>query len=179
MRTLLLCALLIASAGCNSYQLRKPDVPPLDAFGGVAGDLAQVCVMRPHWVAWAVTAEVRDNGELVGATRGDTYFCYLVRPGHHRIESETVDATERAELDAAPGGRYWLHQIVDNYVAVVRTRLQWVDEAAARGLVEKCGYRVLAGVPGDERIPSGEPVASEHSDVVVQTRSNSIGLRRR
>jgi hypothetical protein len=159
MRTLLLCALLFG-AGCYSYQLRKPAVTPLEAFGPVASDLAEVCVMRPHWIAWAVTAAVRDNGQLVGATRGDTYFCYLVRPGHHQIESETVDMTERAELDAAPGRRYWLHQLVDNYIAVVRTRLAWVDEPAARELIAKCGYRELSGVPGQERLPSGDPIAS-------------------
>src|SRR6476659_7991005 len=113
---MLLCLL---ASGCYSYRLRKPDVVPLEAFGALPGDEAQVCVMRPHWIAGPVTAVVRDNREVVGATRGPTYFCYRVRPGHHLIESE-ADLVEDAELMAQPGGRYYLHQIVDNIMGVVR-----------------------------------------------------------
>jgi hypothetical protein len=42
-------------------------------------------VLRPQWIAAAVTAPVHDNGRLVGATRGPTYFCYAAQPGHHVI----------------------------------------------------------------------------------------------
>jgi hypothetical protein len=155
-----LALLAVLAAGCSGYALRKPIVLPLEPFGGVASDLAQICVMRPHWVAWAVTAVVRDNGELVGATRGDTYFCYMVEPGRHSIVSATEDGSDEAMLEAHAGVRYYLHQRIENYIAVVRTRLSWVDETEARRLVAKCGYREIAGVPGKESIPNGAPVAS-------------------
>jgi hypothetical protein len=152
----MLCSLVLAMSGCYSYELRKPAQPPIDAFGPVA-DGGQICVLRPHWNASAVTAIVHDNGQLVGATRGPTYFCYAAAPGHHAVESK-ADTTERADVDVAPGGRYYLHQIVDNIFGVVRTRLAWLREDEAALLVDKCGYRELVAVPGSERLPTGGPV---------------------
>jgi hypothetical protein len=148
-----------AVAGCDSYALRKPTIVPVHAFGAVPAHHAQVCVVRPHWMAWTVTAVVRDNDVLVGATRGPTYFCYRIRPGRHRITSR-ADTTEAAVLVAAPGRRYYLHQNVDNLFGVVRTRLAWVDETRAHSLVVRCGYRELAEVPGSERLPDATPVAA-------------------
>lgn len=159
MHSLLAIALLLQVTGCYSYGLRKPEPVPLEAFGLVPADEAQVCVVRPHWIAAAVTAVVRDNGQVVGATRGPTYFCYRVWPGQHVITSE-ADLTEETVLEARPGGRYFLHQIVDNIVGVVRTRPAWVDEKEAGQLVDRCGYRELTSVPGRERLPDGTPVAA-------------------
>jgi hypothetical protein len=147
---------LLFLGGCYSYGLRTPDAPPVDAFGAVA-DAGQVCVLRPHWLASAVTAVVRDNDRLVGATRGPSYFCYAVQPGHHVIQSR-ADATELAELEVRAGDHYYLHQIVDNLFGFVRTRLAWIDEGEARRLIAKCGYRELVSVPGDERLPSSDAV---------------------
>jgi hypothetical protein len=150
-----LCSAVLLLGGCYSYGLRKPDPPPIDAFGPVTA-VGQVCVLRPHWIASAVTAVVHDNGELVGATRGPTYFCYRAQPGRHVITSK-ADSVEQATVEVAPGKHYYLHQIVDNIGGWVRTRLAWIDDLEAQRLVPKCGYRVLVSVPGDERLPSEEP----------------------
>ena len=156
-RPWLLAVLLLG--GCYSYGLQKPDTPPVDAFGAV-GDAARICVLRPHVSALAVTAVVHDNDTLVGATRGPTYFCYATQPGRHVITSK-ADTVEQATIDAEPGRRYFLHQIVDNIFGVVRTRLAWVDEGEAARLIGDCGYRVLVSVPGNERLPTGAPVPAE------------------
>jgi hypothetical protein len=100
---------------------------------------------------------VQDNGQLVGATRGPTYFCYRVQPGRHVITSK-ADSVETATIEVEIGKRYYLHQIVDNIAGWVRTRLVWIDDAEAQRLIPKCGYRVLYSVPGNERLPSSEPV---------------------
>ncbi|HEX9101965.1 MAG TPA: hypothetical protein VF997_07170 [Polyangia bacterium] len=152
----LTCGAALLLGGCYSYGLRKPDTPPVDAFAEVDG-VGEICVLRPHWSAAAVTAVVHDDGQLVGATRGPTYFCYAAEPGHHFIDSK-ADTVEDATVDVEPGKRYYLHQIVDNIFGVVRTRLAWVTEDEARPLIAKCGYRVLVSVRGDERLPSGAPV---------------------
>jgi hypothetical protein len=142
--------------GCYSYGLRKPDAPPLDAFAATA-DAGRICVLRPQWIAAAVTAPVHDNGRLVGATRGPTYFCYAAQPGHHVITSK-ADTVEEAMLDVEAGKRYYLRQIVDNMFGVVRTRLAWIDDGEARTLIDKCGYRVIVSVPGDEQLPTDAPI---------------------
>ncbi len=156
MRALLVCGAALLVGGCYSYGLRKPATPPVDAFAALDG-VGQICVMRPHWHAAAVTAVVHDDGQLVGATRGPTYFCYAAEPGHHVIDSK-ADTDEDATVDVEPGKRYYLHQIVDNIFGVVRTRLAWVTEDEAHRLIARCGYRVLTSVPGDERLPSPAPV---------------------
>jgi hypothetical protein len=143
-------------SGCYSYGLRKPDTPPIDAFGAVQ-DVGRICVLRPHWNAAAITAVVHDNGQLVGATRGPTYFCFAAQAGYHVIQSK-ADSVEQATAQIEAGKRYYLHQIVDNIFGVVRTRLAWIDENEARNLIAKCGYRVLVSVPGSERLPSDAPV---------------------
>jgi hypothetical protein len=164
-----LCSLpLLASclvfAGCSSYSLAAPKVPPAAAFGPARTDVATVCVIRPsHW-AVAVTFVVHDDDQLVGATRGESYFCYFARPGEHRIASSTADPTDRdghATLTAVAGGRYWLHQDFDNVFGSITDKLQWVDEARARQLLDdgSCDYKVLDGVPGEERLPGAVPIA--------------------
>lgn len=159
MRTWVLAASSLALLdGCYSYGLRAPDAPPLDAFAAVAAaDAGRICVLRPQWIAAAVTAPVHDNGRLVGTTRGPTYFCYAAQPGHHVIVSK-ADTVEQAVVDVEPGRRYYLRQIVDNIFGVVRTRLAWIDDGEARRLIGKCGYRVVVSVPGDEQLPTDAPV---------------------
>jgi hypothetical protein len=159
MRKTLLAIAMLCASGCYSYQLRKPSPLPVEPFGLVPDDASEICVVRPHWIAAAVTAVVHDNQVLVGATRGPTYFCYFADPGRHVIVSR-ADGTQEATLEAAPGRRYYLHQIVDNIAGWVRTRLAWVDEAEARPFVEKCGYRIIVAVPGDQKLPDGANVPS-------------------
>src|SRR5215472_7310947 len=105
---------LLTATGCSAYSLASPQVPPIPAFGPVARtDVATVCVVRPSHFALAVTFVVHDNGQLVGATRGESYFCYEAEPGKHRVESSTGDPLDKAGsavLAAETGRRYWLHQ---------------------------------------------------------------------
>jgi hypothetical protein len=164
-----ICSLpLLASAvlfgGCSSYSLSTPQTPPVDAFGPARTDVATVCVIRPsHW-AVAVTFVVHDDEQLVGATRGESYFCYFAQPGEHSILSSTGDPTDRdgrATLTAGAGRRYWLLQSYDNVFGSITDKLAWVDEASARQLLEDgaCDYRVLDGVPSEEKLSGPVPIA--------------------
>jgi hypothetical protein len=169
MKTLWATAASIAFAAlffaCSSYSLTELKAPPGQAFGpDVRTDVAVVCVVRPSHVAVAVTFLVRDNGQLVGATRAESYFCYEAEPGEHAIVSSTGDSLDKdgtAHLSAVAGRRYWLHQDFDNILGVIIDKLQWVDEARWRELVEDnaCGYKVVSGVPGNEAIPGEVPLA--------------------
>jgi hypothetical protein len=169
MKTPLAAAAAIAVAapliGCSSYSLTELKAPPAHAFGPeVRTDVAVVCVVRPSHFAVAVTFVLHDNGQLVGATRAESYFCYEAEPGEHAIVSSTGDSIDRdgtAHLSAVAGHRYWLHQDFDNFFGVVANRLQWVSEPRWRDLVEgnACEYKVLSGVPGNESLPDQLPLA--------------------
>jgi hypothetical protein len=145
-------------AGCTPWKLAEPARAPLDPMGAPPPGLAQVCVARSSAVASAVTFPVRDNGVVVGATRGPGHFCYLSDPGRHVIHIE-ADEVETASLDAAPGGRYYLLQEVENILGYVRCSAVWVDESVAREAIASTSYTVLVGVPGEERLPGPVPRA--------------------
>lgn len=136
MRALVLAGL--ALAGCA----RAATTPP-------PRDVAQVCVLRPDPAAAATTMEVRDNGRLVGATRGSTYVCWLAAPGEHQITS-IDDDTGPTLLHARTGARYWLHQEISTLAGDLHAHLDFVDEPAALEMLERIDTRVLLSVRGHE-----------------------------
>ena len=75
-------ALLLA---CAPYEIVQTPSPPVELAGAPQGNMGKICVVRPQARALSYPAEVRDNGNLVGATRGQSYFCYLAEPGAHRL----------------------------------------------------------------------------------------------
>lgn len=156
-RILLLMACL-ALAGCTSWKLGAPSATALRPDSPHPPSLAKVCVIRTAVVAIAVTFPTRDNGALVGATSGPTYFCYLAEPGEHEIVIE-ADEIESARLVAEAGKSYFLKQEVDFLFGYVKCRAVWVIEDEARGLVRASYPGVLVGVPGSETLPTDPPYA--------------------
>jgi hypothetical protein len=150
---------LLVGVGCSSYRLAEPRTVPIEAFGAPPQAMAQVCVFRPSNMALAVTFVVKDNGKLVGATRGPTYFCYFATPGAHTITSDSEDDVMAAQLDAKAGQRYFLEQGVDNVFGFVKSPLTWVEASEAREHLGLCDYNVLVGVPGKDALPGAAPIA--------------------
>jgi len=150
--------LLLASAGCTSWKLSPASAPRVYPTSPVPASAAKICVVRTAVIGFAVTFPTRDNGALVGATRGETYFCYLAEPGLHEITIE-ADEVEHAALSAEAGKSYFLKQEVDNIFGYVKCRAVWVGDAAAIGLFDAADHKVLTGVPGAERLPADPPFA--------------------
>jgi hypothetical protein len=158
MRKLLLVALAIAS-GCSGYKLARPAAPPIDAFGTPPGANAEVCVLRPHVLGAADLYVVRDNDQLVGATRGPSYFCYFAAPGRHLVTSEG-DALIKTELLTATGHRYYVQQSITPAMnGAVSVALAWLDEATAVRLLAGLQYAQLVSVPRDEQLPGAKSIA--------------------
>lgn len=157
---------LLTATGCSPYSFAQPKVPPIAPFGPVARtDVATVCVVRPSHFALLVTFLVRDDGQLVGATRGESYFCYLAQPGAHEIVSttgDTVDEEGTLRFVAEAGRRYWLHQDYDNDFGSITPRLLFITESRAHDFVEDdaCDYKTLTAGPGTEGLPPPAPVAA-------------------
>jgi hypothetical protein len=156
----LLCALLLAA--CSPYSIGGPTTPAISAFGSARADAGTICVIRSSTWARAVTFVVHDNQTIVGATKGDSYFCYEAEPGAHEIVSQTFDSTDqpgRMHAVIAAGARYWLLQDHENHFGSVTSKLAWIDAVRARELVAGCEYRVLTEVPGHEQVPPPVPYA--------------------
>jgi hypothetical protein len=147
-------ALLI---GCSSYGLSTSENPAISPFSPAA-DLAKVCVIRSGFPAPLYTTVVHDDGVLVGATRDDTYFCYLAEPGKHVIVSDGAFGTRKANLVAQAGQRYYLKQ--SWLIPAVRGHaVSWIGEGAALGEVQYAEYARLTEVPGSEALPEGIALA--------------------
>jgi hypothetical protein len=150
-------ALALTGTACQSYTLAEPSTP-LQPWAPAPGGLATVCVVRTSVLALAVAFPTRDNGKLVGATRGPSRFCYYAEPGEHEIVVES-DSTAKAHLVAAPEGRYFLKLEVDGLGSSVRGRAVWVTEDVAREDFDSSIYQVLVDVPGSETLPGEVPIA--------------------
>ncbi len=127
-------------------------------LGAAPSGVARVCVLRPERSSPDVTMRVEDNGRLVGATRGGSYFCYLAAPGPHQITS-VDDDTGPTLLTARAGGRYFLHQEVAMLEEDLHAHLTFVDDLVARELLEACEVRVHVSVPGHDDNPRAQPIA--------------------
>jgi hypothetical protein len=125
---------------------RSPSALAEQELGPIPSGFARVCVIRPSLVGSAITMELRDNGRLVGATRGGTYACWLAPPGEHQITS-IDDDTGPTLLSARADGDYWLHQDVTK-LAHLHAHLDWVDARTAENLIERCSGRVRVNVSG-------------------------------
>jgi hypothetical protein len=164
MHRTLIPTLLLLSA-CTAYSVSNVARGPLDAAAPPPAGLGMICVLRPHSMAAAVPAVVRDNAQLVGGTRGAGHFCYLVQPGEHVIKIEAGDDIDRqvgtlnedhATVTVAPGTRHYLHETLGSLYGP--TGLQWVDEATGLKMASDCPYALLTAVPGKELLPTSNPV---------------------
>jgi hypothetical protein len=146
---------------CSSYKLAQP-ATALTPFGATPPSLARICVIRSSVLAQAVTYVSRDNGVLVGATRGPTFFCYLAAPGPHTHAVECDNDEEIARVDVVAGKSYYLKQ----NVGLMGCGVEWVAEEEARESMDRSSYEVLVGVPDGEKlppnpatVPAGAPIA--------------------
>ncbi|MBI4951614.1 MAG: hypothetical protein HY908_06245 [Myxococcales bacterium] len=156
--TALARALVLAAslAGCSGYSVAtSPTAPPHDAFQRAPMSSGQVCVFRPASIGAALTIPVRDNGVVVGATQGPSYFCYLAGPGAHGLTVEVSDALPLG-LWVDAGHRYF----VEHQINVGEDRLVPVGEPRARELLQSCDYATVVGAPKGQPLPPAVPLVA-------------------
>jgi hypothetical protein len=149
-----------ASAACEGPETQG--ATSTTASYPLSGGVARVCAIRAGAMARNVTMPLRDNGQLVGATRGATYVCWLAAAGEHQITS-VDDDTGPTLLQARAGGRYWLQQDVTELEGAVHAHLDWVDDTTAADLIDACEHRVRVAVPGHEDEPGAMTIAPAKS----------------
>lgn len=157
-RLLFAAALSLVCASCTSWKLAEPPAAAVSPAGPVPPGVARVCVVRTSVLALAVPFPTRDDDVLVGATRGQSYFCYVAQPGEHEITVE-ADEMEHARLTAQAGANYVLKEEVDNIFGYVKARAVWIRPEQAEDLFSSADHRVLVGVPGSEKLPPDVPFA--------------------
>jgi hypothetical protein len=145
------------ATGCLGYQLESTTTAP-SAFSRPSEKSGKICVFRPHGLGTSVVAPVSDNGAIVGATEGSSYFCYLAEPGSHRIRTGDApplvfDVEEHREYYVA----HDLNVGKDGLIRITRESAHqlssWcnnmvVERAPASVSVLKTGMVARAGTPG-------------------------------
>lgn len=150
-------AVALSGAACSSYRIAEPRGEVLHPFAPIPGDFARVCMIRTSRMAQAVTFLSLDNGAVVGATKGPTFFCYKAEPGEHVLRIEADDPVT-LKLHAEGGKSYYLHEKVP-FALMLRCDPQWVSEPVARELVEDSTYEVLMETPSRDQSPGAIPFA--------------------
>lgn len=156
-QSLLVTALCSTSVGCTSYELQTHFPAPQLPIGPPG--TGQICVLRPHQVAALVPAIVKDNGTLVGMTKGPSYFCYLAAPGYHLLSTFYGDDIDHrlgtgAQKDlmvlVPPSGRVFVHHDVS---AILSLSVAVLSEADASAKIAGCYYVTLSSVPSGGILP--------------------------
>jgi hypothetical protein len=144
-RTTLLA--LLACTGCTGYGVSVAKSPPVAAFAPPPDGSATVCVFRPHGLGMSVITPVTDNGQLVGGTETQGYFCYLADPGQHQVRVDDAPPIAfRVEAGDSLYFRHEFHRGPDKLVPI--------DRAAASDLAKQCDYMVLDEAPEGRRAPA-------------------------
>jgi hypothetical protein len=151
----MLQALVFAAfvGGCSLHRLGAPGAAAADRASAFDARLAKVCVARTSVLAPNVALSTRDNGRLVGATKGGTHFCYLAEPGLHEItivaEHPTglpLQPVERIERTFEAGETYVLRQDVLLLPGVVACHAAFV-RLEADALLRRTAHEVLREGP--------------------------------
>lgn len=132
------CALLV---GCSGYRMERAAAPSLALAASSSGQ-ANICVFRPHGLGTSVVSPVSDNGVLVGATEGSSYFCYLAEPGKHQIK--TADAPKLSLEVVAQRDYYLAHDLNVGPDTLVR-----ITRQSAQQLTAWCGSMQVGSAPKD------------------------------
>jgi hypothetical protein len=146
-RWVLLGACALACGG-KGLVVNEDATPPLDPEAPPSPDKSKVCVLRPTPTEGSTVHAVRDNGALVGGTRGASHFCYLAEPGEHTIR---IDPAEPINLTAKAGRLFYLHEEVTEVMGTVVSKLAWMEEAEAKSLITSTKYVVVVSAPNGEQ----------------------------
>jgi hypothetical protein len=153
-----IAAISALTTGCSSYAVATSETPVVAPFTATTSD-AKVCVVRGGALpAPLFTTVVYDNGKLVGATKDETYFCYLAEPGKHVIVSDGTYGSRTAFLMAQAGRRYYLKQVW-LFPGVRGHALSWIDEAVVQSEIQDDQYALVTEVPANEALPGEQPFA--------------------
>lgn len=128
--------------GCGAFAVSPAPMPDLP----IPESASKVCVIRRGSEGSLNTYPVRDNAIVVGATVGESCFCYLAAVGHHDLEART-DGFDTLALDAKAGKEYYVLQTTKVALGIVRSRLEIIDADAGKAALGKCQYSVLTQVP--------------------------------
>lgn len=155
------CALYLSGCAATGPEFKNIIEP--------SADKSQIYIYRP----WAFTAggvglPIMHNGEqLPHLLHNKGYLHYLAEAGRHEIHVNANGLIDRKlQFDSEPGETYFVRLTVQNYFAVMGTRLSLVDKDVA--IKEIGGYRL--STTGNSIKPSIQELAPIMGDTAKATK---------
>jgi len=124
-------------------------------MGQPTEDMALVYVMRPAKLGAAIKTWAFYDDEFIGVSRSSGYSFALVPPGEHVFWSK-AENTSALNVEVKAGETYYFKQKIVPGLGKARVKMELIDEAKAKKILEKCSHVV----PTDEGRQRAVEIAS-------------------
>lgn len=136
MRGIMVALILWTLAGCGHFLTTQDySLQPYQGISPHESDKATVVFLWPDRRYGAATLAVQENGTIIGALQGGTYFSQAVTPGSYTfaVDSGLMDKSrEQVSLTATPGRSYFISYTSGGYYVVAKLDLISEDVALAQ-----------------------------------------------
>jgi hypothetical protein len=156
-RRFAMLGLVLVAAGCASVPKAPAEHDALAKEFRPTPGKANVYVFRDELIGAAVKMTVALDGVLLGDTAAKTFLVATVAPGPHALVSK-AENDARLDFTAEPGKNVYVWQEVKMGFMWARTRLELVDEAAAKPRILECSLAESALAPAPAAAPAAPAV---------------------
>lgn len=136
MRGILVALILLTLAGCGHFLTTQDySIQPYQGITPPQSDTATVVFLWPNRRNGAATLAVQENGAIIGALQGGTYFSQAVTPGQHTfaVDSGLMEKSrEQVSLTAISGRTYFISYTSGGFYVVAKLDLVSEDVALAQ-----------------------------------------------
>ncbi|MGR6034261.1 MAG: DUF2846 domain-containing protein [Candidatus Nitrosoglobus sp.] len=121
----------VPMAPAKEDTLRKEFVTP-------SKDTASLYIYRDSKLGGALKKTISIDGQIIGETAPMTYFYRAIKPGVHRLSTESEFGDNTLTLEVIGGKNYFVRQYIKMGVFVGGANLELVSEEEGKESVKKC-----------------------------------------
>ncbi len=136
-----LLLLAVLASGCASVPMVAPETDRAAKEFKTTPGKTNLYVFRDESFGAAKKLTVMLDGRLLGDTAAKTYLYTPIDPGAHVLLSK-AENDARLEFTAEPGKNVFVWQEVKMGFLEARSKLELVEEAAARERVQQCSMAI-------------------------------------
>ncbi|WP_236238438.1 DUF2846 domain-containing protein [Pseudomonas faucium] len=125
--------------GCASVPMESPEADAaLKTFAAPPADQSGLYIYRDSFAGQGLKKSVTVDGKVIGETANRVYFHQLIRPGTHKIGTESEFSDNVIDLTTVAGKNYYVRQSIKVGVFVGGAKLEVVPEAEGQADLQKC-----------------------------------------
>jgi len=125
------CAATVPMASLEEDSARKQFKKPTKGMGGIY-------IYRDSTLGFALTKAVFVDDVMLGETAAQTYFYKEVKPGSHKLSTESEFSNNDLVINVQKGRNYFVNQFIKLGLFVGGADLQLVSDTAGMSGVTQC-----------------------------------------